>query len=131
MMLLSILFTALLLAPALVIAWFWRAARLRTAQHPDVVPDTEALVLARVGGIVCAVLPALQLLASIERWRTGDAGLYLWYALVLGGVMLAVLALTGLLTHASGRERGVSTGMVLLSVSLLLLITFLQAGSGA
>lgn len=130
-MLPSILFTAALLVPAFVIAWFWRSARLRNARHPEVVPDAEGLVLARVGGILCAVLPPLQLLCGIVRWRTGEPGLYLWYAVVLGGVMLAVLALTGLLTYARGRERGVSSGMVLLSVSLLLLITFLQGGSGA
>ena len=130
-MLLSILFTAVLLAPALVIAWFWRGARLRAAQHPEVVPDAEGLVLARVGGILCAVLPALQLLCGVVRWRTGEPGLYLWYAVVLVGIMFAVLALTGLLTHARGPERGVSVGMVLLSVSLLLLITFLQGSSGA
>lgn len=94
-------------------------------------PDAEPLVLARVGGILCAVLPALQLLAGIVRWRTGEAGMYLWYGVVLGGVMLAVLALTGFLTHARGRERSVSSGMVLLAVSLLLLITFLQGGSAA
>lgn len=131
MTLLSILFTALLLAPVLVIAYFWWAARRHSKQHPEAMPDGESIVLARVGGILCAMLPVLQMLASMVRWRTGEPGLYLWYAVVLVGVVLAVLALTGFLTHARGRERSISSGMVLLSVSLLLLITFLQGSSAA
>ena len=131
MTLLTVLFTALLVTPAVVIAGFWRASRQRAAQHPAAMPDAEALVLARVGGLLCTILPALQMLAGIVRWRTGEPGIYLWYAVVAGGLLLAVLALTGFLTHARGRERGVSSGMVLLSVSMLLLITFLQGGSAA
>lgn len=130
-MLLTLLFTLLLLCPAVVIAGFWRAARRRRPVRPGFMPDAEALVLARVGGILCAVLPSVQLLAGILRWRTGDAGLYLWYGVALGGLLLAVAAVTAFLTHARGAERRVSPGMVLLSLSVLLLITLLQVGGEA
>ena len=65
------------------------------------------------------------MLASLERWRTGEAGLYLWYFVAGFGVVLAVFALAALLSYARGRERGVSSGMVVLATSMLLLITFL------
>lgn len=126
-----ILFTVLLLAPALVIAGFWRASRQHHVQHPEAMPDAEALVLARVAGILCGLLPALQMGAGMERWRTGEPGLYLWYMVPVGGLLLAVVTLAAILTHARGTERGVSSGMVLLSISMLLLITLLQSSGTA
>lgn len=126
----SILLTLLLLAPSVAIAAFWRTARQRQIRVGGL-PDVEALILARVGGILCGVLPGVQLLASLVRYKTGDAGTYLWYLVPIGGTALAVLALTGFLSYARSRERMVSSTMVLLSVSLLLLLTFVTGISGS
>ena len=83
--LLSILLSLLLLAPPIVIAAFWWAARQRVDRRRGELPDAEALILARVGGIVCALLPVLQMGVSLVRYKTGEAGLYLWYLLPLFG----------------------------------------------
>ncbi len=120
----AILLTLLLVAPPIVIGAFWRAARHRVVRQPGELPDAEALILARVGGILCALLPVLQMGASLIRYKTGEPGLYLWYLLPGFGVLLAAVALAAFLAHASGKERPVSSGMVLLSVCMLLLITF-------
>ena len=125
-----LLITAILLAPAIIIAGFWWTSLRHHAQRPGDLPDTEALILARVGGIACGLLPVFQLVASIVRWHTGEAGLYLWYLVPVMGVLLAVTALAAFLSYARGTERGVSSGMVLLSISMLLLITLL-AGADA
>lgn len=123
----SILLTLLLLAPPIVIACFWRVSLERHKHGMAGLPDAEALILARVGGVLCAVLAPLQLLAGVVRYRTGEAGLYLWYLVAGAGLLLAVMALAAFLTHARGWERKVSAGMVLLSLSMLLLITLLDS----
>lgn len=130
MIFLHLLLTICLLAPALVIAAFWRASVRGRALQPGKLPDAEALILARVGGVLCGLLPILQLLASILRYKTGEPGLYLWYLVPTCGITLAVLALAGFLAHARGTERKVSSGMVLLAVSTLLLITFVSGSAG-
>ncbi len=130
---LSILLTGLLVAPPFVVAVLWRVSRRQRSVQVGRrrrLPDREALVLARVGAVTCGLLPSLQMLASFERWRTGEAGLYLWYLLAGFGVVLAIFALAALLSYARGKERGVSSGMVVLATSMLLLITFL-GGPGA
>ncbi len=125
------LLTILLLAPPVVIAAFWRLSLERRKHGLAGLPDAEALILARVGGIFSAVLPVLQLGASIIRYKTGEPGLYLWYLLPGFGVLLAAGALAAFLAHARGRERAVSSSMVLLSVCMLLLITFVAGSSEA
>lgn len=122
--LLSILLTLLLVAPPIVIAAFWRASRHRVIRRRGELPDAEALILARVGGVLCALLPLLQMGASLIRYKTGEPGLYLWYLLPGFSVLLAVAVLAGFLAHARGTERKVSSSMVLLSVCMVLLITF-------
>lgn len=125
------LLTIILLAPPVVIAAFWRASLRRSVLQPARLPDAEALILARVGGIACGAVPAIQLIASIVRYKTGEAGLYLWYLVPIAGVAFTVLVLAGFLAHARGTERKVSSGMVLLSVSMLLLITFVAGSAGS
>ncbi len=126
MTMLSILATVLLLAPPAVIAGFWRASvRRRSRLKPGQLPDSEAVVLARVGGILCSVLPPVQMLASFIRYRTGEPGMYLWFLLPCFGLLIALFALAALLSYARGYERAVSSGMVLLSVCTLLLVTLL------
>ena len=125
---LSILATVLLLAPPLVIAGFWRASvRHRLPLRPGHLPDSEAIVMARVGGILCALLPIVQMVASLIRHRTGEPGMYLWFLVPFLGVVLALFALSLLLAHARGYERTVSSSMVLVSVCTLLLLTLLGA----
>ena len=60
----------------------------------------------------------------------GDLGLYLWFLLPGLGVLLALVVLSGLLAHARGYERPVSSGMLLLSVGMLLLFMFLGSPYG-
>ena len=126
----DIFLTLLLLAPPVVMGVFWRASLRRRVLGPGELPDAEALILARVCGIACGLLPALQLGASIVRYKTGEPGLYLWYLVPAFGLFLAVAALAAFLAHARGSERKVSSSMVLVAVSMLLLITFVAGSPG-
>ena len=124
-MLMATVLTVLLLAPPVVIAAFWRASVRRTSRRRGELPDSETIVFVRLGGVLCAALPIVELGVCIVRYRMGDLGLYLWFLLPGVGVLLALFVLSGLLAHARGYERPVSSGMLLLSVGMLLLFMFL------
>lgn len=124
-MLMAAILTALLLAPPVVIAAFWRASLRRPNRKMGELPDGATIVFVRLGAVFCAVLPIAQLIAWIVRYRMGELGIYLWFLLPGIGVLLALFVLSGLLAHARGYERPVSSGMLLLSVGMLLLFMFL------
>ncbi len=124
-MLMALLLTVLLLAPPVVIGAFWWMSVRHPERRRGRLPDSDTIVFVRLGCIICAALPMLQLLDSIVRYRLGEMGLYLWFLVPGLGVLLALFALSGLLAHARGYERPVSSSMLLLSVGMLLLFTFL------
>ena len=125
---LTLIFTLLLLVPPVVIAAFWRSSVLRRRRHRGQggLPDPEIVVLARLEGIACALLPIVQLLAGVIRYKTGEIGTFLWFVLPGFGVLLAFAALATFLDSARGYERLVSPGMVLVSTSMLLLLTLVD-----
>ena len=125
MFFISILVTVLLLAPPAVITAFWWTSVHRATRRWDELADSASIVFVRLGGAISVVLPIAQLLAWIIRYRMGEAGIYLWFLLPGLGVLLALFVLSGLLTYARGYERPVSSGMLLLSVGMLLLLMFL------
>ncbi len=129
-MLMAAIVTVLLLAPPVVIAAFWRASVHRSHSRRGDLPDSATIVFVRLGAVLCAALPIVQLCVWIVRYRMGDLGLYLWFLLPGLGVLLALVVLSGLLAHARGYERPVSSGMLLLSVGMLLLFMFLGSPYG-
>lgn len=127
----TIILTALLLAPPVVIAAFWRLSVRRARQTPVELPDGAAIVMARLGAVACAILPIAQLFAGIFRYRTGEIGLYLWFLIPGFGVLLALFVLPAFLAYGRGYERTVSTGMLLLSTGMLLLLTYVGGRTGS
>ncbi len=113
----------LLLTPPAVIAAFWWLSVRPGGRRANGLPDGEAVIMARLGGVACAMLPIVQMFAGLIRYRTGALGLYLWYVVPGFGLLLAVIALSAFLAYARGYERTVSSAMVLLSVCTLLLLT--------
>ena len=129
-MLMAVIVTVLLLGPPIVIAAFWRASLRRASHRHGQLPDGEAIVFVRLGAVLCAALPIVQLCVWIIRYHMGDLGIYLWFILPGIGVLLALFVLSGLLAYARGYERPVSSGMLLLSVGMLLLFMFLGSPYG-
>ncbi len=123
--LVSLISGLLLLAPPAVIAAFWWLSVRPGGRRHNGLPDTEAMIMARLGGVTCALLPIIQLFAGLIRYRTGMLGQYLWYIVPGFGLLLALVALPAFLSHAHGYERPVSSAMVLLSVCTLLLLTLM------
>ena len=124
--LISVISGLLLAAPPLVIAGFWWSS-VRPGGRTQGLPDGEVVIMARLGGFVCALLPVLQLFTGLIRYRTGALGHYLWYAVPGFGLLLALVAVAAFLSHARGYERPVSCAMILLSVCTLLLLTLTGA----
>ena len=125
MFLIGTLVTVLLLAPPVVIGAFWWTSMRPARRRAKRLPDSAAIIFVRLGCVVCAMLPIVQIFEGIVRYRLGEMGSYLWFVVPGMGLLLALFALSGLLAYARGYERTVSSGMLLLSVGMLLLLTFL------
>ena len=113
------------LAPPAVLAAFWWLSVRPGGRRAKGLPDTDAVIMARLGGLVCTMLPIVQLFSRLILYRTGALGHYLWFVVPGGGLLLALVVVAGLLSYARGYERPVSSAMVLLSVSTLLLLTWI------
>ncbi len=124
-MLVATVLTVLLFAPPIVIAVFWWRSVRRGSHRRGKLPDSATIVFVRLGGVVCAMLPIAQLLVWVVRYRLGELGVYLWFLLPGLGVLMVLFVLAGMLAHARGYERPVSSGMLLLSTGMLLLFMFL------
>ena len=121
----SLISGLLLMIPPIVIGTFWWISARPGARRGNGLPDGESIVLARAGGVACALLPVFQIFAGVLRYRTGALGRYVWYAVPGLGLLLALFVIAAFLSYARGSERRVSSAMVLLSVCTLLLLTLL------
>ncbi len=119
----STIFGFLLLVPPLIIGGFWWMSVRPGGRHANALPDGEATILTRAGGLICTVLPLFQMFAWIIRYRTGALGRYLWYVVPAFGLLFAILVVAAFLSYTRGYERRVASLMVLLSVCTLLLMT--------
>ena len=124
-MLIATILSLLLFAPPLVIAAFWWRSVHRGRFRSGELPDSATIVFVRFGGVVCTVLPFVELLIWTTRYRMGELGIYLWFLLPGLGVLMVLFVLSGMLAYGRGYERPVSSGMLLLSTGLLLLFMFL------